>query len=438
MIVRMVFPMASKNSKAKAVFRVVSGNFLEMYDFMVYGFYATAIAKTFFPGDDPFASLMLSLATFGAGFLMRPLGAIFLGAYIDRHGRRQGLIITLALMAMGTLLIAFVPGYSTLGALAPVLVLLGRLLQGFSAGVELGGVSVYLAEIATPGKRGFFVSWQSASQQVAVVFAGLLGVILNHWLSPAEMGEWGWRVPFFVGCMIVPALFVIRRSLEETEAFQQRKHHPRLGEVLRSIGQNFGLVLAGTAMVVMTTVSFYLITAYTPTFGRNELHLSDFDALLVTMCIGLSNFFWLPVMGALSDRIGRRPLLLAATVLALLTAYPTLSWLVAEPSFARLLTVELWLSFLYGSYNGAMVVALTEVMPADVRTTGFSLAYSLATATFGGFTPAACTWLIHALDNKAAPGLWLSGAALLGLVATLVLFRRRGRAATSGGALAGA
>lgn len=416
--------MASNNSKAKAVFRVVSGNFLEMYDFMVYGFYATAIAKTFFPGDDPFASLMLSLATFGAGFLMRPLGAIFLGAYIDRHGRRQGLIITLGLMAMGTLLIAFVPGYATLGVAAPLLVLFGRLLQGFSAGVELGGVSVYLAEIATPGKRGFFVSWQSASQQVAVVFAGLLGVILNHWLSPQDMGEWGWRVPFFVGCLIVPALFIIRRSLEETPEFQQRKHRPTLGQVLRSIGQNFGLVLAGTAMVVMTTVSFYLITAYTPTFGRNELHLSDFDSLLVTMCVGLSNFIWLPLMGALSDRIGRKPLLLAATVLALLTAYPMLSWLVAAPSFARLLEVELWLSFLYGSYNGAMVVALTEIMPADVRTTGFSLAYSLATATFGGFTPAACTWLIHVLDNKAAPGIWLSGAAALGLLATLVLFRK--------------
>lgn len=416
--------MASNNSKAKAVFRVVSGNFLEMYDFMVYGFYATAIAKTFFPGDDPFASLMLSLATFGAGFLMRPLGAIFLGAYIDRHGRRQGLIITLGLMAMGTLLIAFVPGYGTLGVAAPLLVLLGRLLQGFSAGVELGGVSVYLAEIATPGKRGFFVSWQSASQQVAVVFAGLLGVILNHWLSPQDMGEWGWRVPFFVGCLIVPALFIIRRSLEETPEFQQRKHRPTLGQVLRSIGQNFGLVLAGTAMVVMTTVSFYLITAYTPTFGRNELHLSDFDSLLVTMCVGLSNFIWLPLMGAVSDRIGRKPLLLAATVLALVTAYPMLSWLVAEPSFARLLEVELWLSFLYGSYNGAMVVALTEIMPADVRTTGFSLAYSLATATFGGFTPAVCTWLIHSLDNKAAPGIWLSGAAALGLLATLVLFRK--------------
>lgn len=426
--------MASNNSKAKAVFRVVSGNFLEMYDFMVYGFYATAIAKTFFPGDDPFASLMLSLATFGAGFLMRPLGAIFLGAYIDRHGRRQGLIITLGLMALGTMLIAFVPGYGTLGVAAPLLVLFGRLLQGFSAGVELGGVSVYLAEIATPGKRGFFVSWQSASQQVAVVFAGLLGVILNHWLSPQDMGEWGWRVPFFVGCLIVPALFIIRRSLEETPEFQKRKHHPSLSEVLRSIGQNFGLVLAGTAMVVMTTVSFYLITAYTPTFGKNELHLSDFDSLLVTMCVGLSNFIWLPVMGGLSDRIGRKPLLLAATVLALATAYPMLSWLVAEPSFARLLEVELWLSFLYGSYNGAMVVSLTEIMPADVRTTGFSLAYSLATATFGGFTPAVCTWLIHVLDNKAAPGIWLSGAAALGLLATLVLFRKGAR--VGAGALA--
>ena len=415
--------MASSTGKGKAIFRVVSGNFLEMFDFMVFGFYATAIAKTFFPTDSAFASLMLALATFGAGFLMRPLGAIFLGAYIDRHGRRKGLIITLALMAMGTVLIACVPGYSTLGVAAPLLVLLGRLLQGFSAGVELGGVSVYLAEIATPGRKGFFVSWQSASQQAAVVFAGLLGVGLNHWLSPAEMGEWGWRIPFLIGCMIVPVIFVIRKSMQETPEFEARKHHPTLREIVRSVGQNFGLVLGGMALVIMTTVSFYLITAYTPTFGKSELNLTDLQALLVTVCIGLSNFFWLPVMGSLSDKIGRKPLLLGSTILAILTAYPALSWLVANPSFSHLLIVELWLSFLYGSYNGAMVVALTEIMPIEVRTTGFSLAYSLATATFGGFTPAACTYLIHVLDNKAAPGLWLTGAAVLGLIATVVLFR---------------
>ncbi len=419
--------MASNTGKGKAIFRVVSGNFLEMFDFMVYGFYATAIAKTFFPADSAFASLMLSLATFGAGFLMRPLGAIFLGAYIDRHGRKKGLVVTLAMMAMGTVLIACVPGYATLGVAAPLLVLLGRLLQGFSAGVELGGVSVYLAEISTPGRKGFFVSWQSASQQAAVVFAGLLGVALNHWLSPEEMGEWGWRVPFLIGCLIVPVIFVIRRSMEETPEFQARTHRPTLKEVVSSIGQNFGLVIGGMALVVMTTVSFYLITAYTPTFGKNELHLSDLDSLIVTVCVGISNFIWLPIMGALSDRIGRKPLLLGATILAILTAYPALSWLVVNPSFEHLLMVELWLSFLYGSYNGAMVVALTEIMPVEVRTTGFSLAYSLATATFGGFTPAACTYLIHVLDNKAAPGIWLTGAAVLGLLATLVLFRKGGQ-----------
>lgn len=409
----------------RTVFRVVSGNFLEMYDFMVYGFYAAAIAKTFFPSGNEFASLMLSLATFGAGFLMRPLGAIVLGAYIDQHGRRKGLILTLALMACGTLLIACVPGYATIGVAAPLLVLAGRLLQGFSAGVELGGVSVYLSEIAKPGQRGFYVSWQSASQQVAVIFAGLLGVLLHATLAPAQMDAWGWRVPFLVGCLIVPFLFLIRRSLEETEAFQARKHRPSPREIYRSMLENWRIIIAGCMMVVMTTVSFYMITAYTPTFGKTVLKLDDVDNLIVTMCVGLSNFIWLPVMGALSDRVGRKPLLVIFTVLTLLTAYPALSWLVAEPSFSHLLMVELWLSFLYGSYNGAMVVSLAEVMPPAVRTTGFSLAYSLATALFGGFTPAIATYLIHETGNKAAPGLWLMFAAVCGLVATLVIFRAR-------------
>ncbi|KWR75560.1 MFS transporter [Cupriavidus sp. IDO] len=415
----------------RTVFRVVSGNFLEMYDFMVYGFYAAAIAKTFFPSGDEFASLMLSLATFGAGFLMRPLGAIILGAYIDHHGRRKGLILTLVLMALGTLLIACVPGYASIGVAAPLLVLAGRLLQGFSAGVELGGVSVYLAEIAKPGRKGFYVSWQSASQQVAVIFAGLLGVILHATLAPQQMDEWGWRVPFLIGCLIVPFLFLIRRSLEETEEFKTRKNRPSIAEIYRSMAENWRIIVAGCMMVVMTTVSFYMITAYTPTFGKTVLKLDDVDNLIVTMCVGLSNFIWLPLMGALSDRVGRKPLLVIFTVATLLTAYPAVSWLVAEPSFSRLLMVELWLSFLYGSYNGAMVVTLTEVMPPAVRTAGFSLAYSLATALFGGFTPAISTYLIHSTGNKAAPGLWLMFAAVCGLVATLIIFRtaRRSEAA---------
>ena len=404
--------------------RVTSGNFLEMFDFFLYGFYATYIAKAFFPSNDEYASLILTFATFGAGFLMRPLGAVILGSYIDQIGRRKGLIVTLGIMALGTVLIAFVPGYATIGIAAPILVLVGRLLQGFSAGVELGGVSVYLSEMATPGNKGFYVSWQSASQQVAIMASAIIGYLLSQWLSTEQIAAWGWRVPFFIGCMIVPVIFVIRRSLQETDEFLARKHHPTFKQVLQSIGSNWRIVLAGMLMVVMTTVSFYLITVYTPTFGKNVLKLSTADSLLTTFCVGMSNFFWLPVMGALSDKVGRKKILLVFTVLPILTAYPIMHWLVANISFQNLLVTELWLSFMYASYNGAAVVALTEVMPAHVRTVGFSLAYSLATAIFGGFTPMLSTWLIEATGDKAAPGYWMSFAAACGLASVFMLYGR--------------
>jgi MHS family citrate/tricarballylate:H+ symporter-like MFS transporter len=413
-------------SKFGAVLRVTSGNFLEQFDFFLFGFYATNIAHAFFPAASDFASLMQTFAVFGAGFLMRPLGAIILGAYIDKVGRRLGLIVTLGIMASGTILIACVPGYATIGLLAPALVLLGRLLQGFSAGAELGGVSVYLAEMATPGKKGFYTAWQSASQQVAIVVAAALGFALNLLLTPAQIGGGGWRVPFFIGCMIVPFLYVLRRSLQETAEFKTRTHHPATAEVFRSMFVNWKTVVASMMMVAMTTTTFYLITVYTPTFGRSVLHLSTADSLVVTFLVGVSNFIWLPIGGAISDRVGRRPLLLFISALAIVTAYPALEWLAHAPSFLRMLTVLLYFSFFFGVYNGAMVPALTEVMPVEVRVAGFSLAYSLATAIFGGFTPAVSTYLIEATGDKAAPAYWLIFAAVCGLVATLVLYRRGG------------
>jgi MHS family citrate/tricarballylate:H+ symporter-like MFS transporter len=245
---------------------------------------------------------------------------------------------------------------------------------------------------------------------------------------PADIASWGWRLPFFVGCMIVPFIFVIRRSLQETEEFLERKHRPTTAEIFHSIGANWQIVLAGMLLVVMTTVSFYLITVYTPTFGKSVLKLGELDSLIVTACVGLSNFFWLPVMGAASDRVGRKPLLIGFTVLTILTAYPAMSWLVADATFYKMLIVELWLSFLYASYNGAMVVALTEVVPVHVRTVGFSLAYALATALFGGFTPAVSTWLIEHTGDKAAPSLWMTFAAVCSLGATLFIYRRRASA----------
>ncbi|WP_313431040.1 MFS transporter, partial [Pseudomonas sp.] len=403
-------------SKAGMVFRVTSGNFLEQFDFFLFGFYATHIAAAFFPASNEFASLMMTFAVFGAGFLMRPLGAVILGAYIDDVGRRKGLIVTLAIMASGTLLIVLVPGYESIGLLAPALVLIGRLLQGFSAGAELGGVSVYLAEMATPGHKGFYASWQSASQQVAVVVAAALGFALNQWLTPDQLAQWGWRVPFAVGCMIIPVIFLLRRSLQETEEFAAREHRPTMKQVLATLAANSGIVLYGMLMVAMTTTAFYMITVYAPTFGKTVLQLSTGDALLVTLLTAVSNFIWLPIGGALSDRLGRKPLLLVMSLMTLITAYPALTYLAQAPTFGHMLEVLLWFSFLYGMYNGAMIPALTEIMPVEVRVAGFSLAYSLATALFGGFTPAISTWVIHVTNDKAAPAYWMMFAALCAFV----------------------
>ena len=413
------------HQKLSAVIRVSLGNFLEMYDFMVFGYYAAAIGRAFFPNQNEYASLMLSFMTFGTGYLMRPLGAVVLGAYIDHHGRRKGLLLTLSLMALGTLSIGIMPRYQTIGLLAPLLVVAGRLVQGLSAGVEVGGVSVYLAEIATPGHKGFFVAWQSASQQVAVVFAALLGVILSNMVKPEQMAAWGWRVPLLVGSMLIPFLLLLRRSLAETDEFKAKKHRPRSAEIWRTVMTNWRLMLLGMMLTTTTTVTFYLITAYMPTYGSSVLHLTATSSMLVTLLVGVSNLCWLPVMGAVSDRIGRRPLLLLFSSVALLTPYPVLSWLASAPSFVRLLGVALWLSMIFGSYNGSMVVFLTEVMPANVRVSGFSFSYSLATGIFGGFTPAVCTWLIHVTGNSAMPGAWMALAGLMSLIATLVLTSRR-------------
>ena len=422
--------MVTARSPLVTILRVISGNFLEMLDFFLFGLFAKPIGDTFFPVEDEVGRLLLTFVTFGAGFLMRPLGALVLGAYVDRVGRRKGLITTLSIMAVGTIVIAATPGYRWfeeispgLVYVAPAVVLCGRLAQGFSAGVELGGVSVYLAEIAPPGRRGFIASWQSGSQQVAVMVGAALVFLLDRALSAAQVAAFGWRLPFVFGCLIVPVIFVIRQQLAETQAFLAQDRRPSTARILATVAANYRIVILGMMLVAMTTVSFYLITIYTPTFGRQTLKLTSSDALVVTFAVGLSNFIWLPIMGAASDRLGRKPLLVGFAAAAIVTTYPAMVWLAAHPTFAKMLSVELWLSFLYAGYNGAMVVALTEIVPAEVRTCGFALAYSLATAVFGGFTPAISEALIGLTTDKAAPGAWMAAAAVVSLAAALLIYR---------------
>src|SRR3954470_7118987 len=415
-------------SRLAAILRATSGNFLEQFDFFLFGFYASAIAKAFFPSENETAALLNTFGVFWLGALMRPVGAIVLGAYIDRIGRRQGLIVTLALMALGTVVIAFCPTYQAIGISATIIVLVGRLIQGFSAGVELGGVSVYLSEISTPGNRGFYTSFQSSSQQVAIFVASILGYLLSEMMPAETVTAWGWRIPFFVGCLIIPLIFMLRRTLEETPAFLAMKKHPTANEAFARALANWRIVILGMMIAVLTTTTFYFVTVYTPTFGKTVLKLSTQDALLVTLLVAVTNFFWNPVGGALSDRVGRKPVLLTIACLALVTAYPALHWLVAAPTFGKLLAVEMLFSFYFGVYSGTMLGALVEIVPAHVRTTCFSLAFALAAALFGTFTPVASTLLIEHTGDKASPGYWLMLAAVLGIIAASVVYRGGGKA----------
>ena len=410
-------------SRIGAILRATSGNFLEQFDFFLFGFYASAIAKAFFPAQNETAALLNTFGVFWLGALMRPVGAVVLGAYIDRIGRRKGLIVTLAIMAAGTVTIAFCPSYATIGIAAPVIVLIGRLLQGFSAGVELGGVSVYLAEISTPGNRGFYTSFQSSSQQVAIFVAAIIGYILSE-MMPADMvANWGWRIPFFIGCLIIPFLFFLRRTLEETPEFLAMKKHPTASEVFASALANWRIVVLGMMIAVLTTTTFYFVTVYTPTFGKSVLRLSTQDALLVTLLVAVTNFLWNPVGGAVSDRLGRKPVLITIALLSFVTAYPALHWLVSEPTFAKMLAVEMMFSFYFGIYSGTMLGCLVEIVPKHVRTTCFSMAFALAAGLFGTFTPFAATWLIQHTGDKASPAYWLMCAATLGIIAAATVYR---------------
>jgi MHS family citrate/tricarballylate:H+ symporter-like MFS transporter len=414
-------------SRIGAILRATSGNFLEQFDFFLFGFYAKPIADAFFPSSNETAALLNAYGVFWLGALMRPVGAVVLGAYIDRIGRRQGLIVTLSIMALGTIVIAFCPTYAAIGVAAPVIVLIGRLLQGFSAGVELGGVSVYLSEIATPGNKGFYTSFQSSSQQVAIFVAAIIGYILSE-AMPGDtfMASIGgiakWRIPFFVGCIIIPVIFFLRRSLEETPEFLKMKKHPTASEVFASAIANWRIVILGMMIAVLTTTTFYFITVYAPGFGK-ELKLSASDTLLVTLLVAVTNFIWNPVGGAVSDRIGRKPVLVTIATLSFLTAYPALHWLASAPTFGKLLAVQMMFSFYFGVYSGTMLGCLVEIVPAHVRTTCFSIAFALAAALFGTFTPYASTQLIKWTGDKASPAFWLMVGATLGIIAALTVYR---------------
>jgi MHS family proline/betaine transporter-like MFS transporter len=413
---------ASRPNAWRVVVAASIGNALEWFDLVVYGFFAVVIAKLFFPTGNDTVSLLLTLGTFGVSFFMRPLGAILIGAYADRAGRKAALTLSILLMMSGTLIIAILPTYQTIGLAAPLILVAARLMQGFSAGGEFGSATAFLAEHESD-RRGFFASWQVASQGLTTLLAAGFGVVLTGQLSAGQMATWGWRVPFFFGLLIGPVAWYIRTRLDETPEFLGAETTATpLRDTLTS--QKLRLLIA-MGVVVLGTVSTYLVL-FTPTYGVKQLGLAPSVAFAAIALTGVIQMLFAPLVGHLSDRDGRTRIMLVSAVLLLVLIYPAFVYLVAHPSFETLIVVQIVLGFLMTGYFGALPGLLSEIFPVQTRTTGMSLAYNIAVTIFGGFGPFIITWLIGATGSKVAPSFYMMFAAVMSLAALIAARRKLG------------
>ncbi len=416
---------ASRSLNTRAVVAAVIGNALEWYDFTVFGFLTVVIAQLFFPAGNDYSSMLLTTATFGVAFVMRPIGGIVLGLYADRAGRKAALSLVIALMTLGILLLAIAPPYSAIGIGAPVMIVLGRLLQGFSAGGEFGSSTALLIEAAPFSKRGFYGSWQMASQAAALLLGAVVGALITHGLSPEALKSWGWRVPFILGLIIGPIGFYMRRHLSDSEAFllaQKTARRATLGEVFTSHSRD---VLCGLGAVIALTVTIYVLISYLPTFAVKELKLPYAQSFYAVIVGNLLLTVLSPIAGAWSDRRGRKGLSLWSLTLTLVIIYPLFAWLAAEPSVSKLILVQALLSITLSGYYGPFGALIAELFPANVRSIGLSLAYNVAVMLFGGFGPFFVTWLINATGSSLAPIYYVMGGLALSIVAVACIPGKR-------------
>ena len=406
----------------KAVTAASVGNALEWFDFVIYGFFAATIGKLFFPANSEVESLLVVFATFGITFFIRPLGAILLGVFADRHGRKAALTLSIALMMLGTAIIAVTPTYSAIGLLAPIVIVIARFIQGISAGGEFGSATAFLAE-QDAKRRGFYASWQFASQGLTTVLAASFGAILASSLTSEQMDLWGWRVPFIFGLLIGPVAYYLRRSVDETEEFRslQDRGTPLQAALLGAKQR----LLVSLGLVVLCTVVTYT-TLFMPSFAVRHLGLSQAESFLAILLTGAIQIALVPVFGALSDRCGRLPIMVPAALAVLVVSYPIFSWLVSTPALQTLLIVQAIMGVLAAAYMGPLPAMMSDMFPTRMRTTGLSVSYSFGVAIFGGFAPFINAWLIEATSSKVAPSFYLMFAAAISLLALLAQ-RRIGR-----------
>jgi MHS family proline/betaine transporter-like MFS transporter len=396
------------------------GAVLEWFDLLIYAMFAVVLAKQFFPTTDASVSLLLSLGTFALAWLVRPIGAVVIGSYADRAGRKPAQVLSVVLMMIGTLVTGALPNYATIGLAAPLLLMLARLLQGFSAGGEFGSATALLAE-QDPARRGFFASLQWAASGFAVFLAATSAYVINSVLTPDQVAAWGWRVPFLFGLLIGPAGWYIRSRGEETPEFLATKHSANpLAEVA---AQDKLRILLGAGVVAAGAAGSYTIN-YMPTFAATQLHMGPTTALIGTVAAGAVNTVFPPLFGHLSDRYGRYTIMGLFGVLGLALIYPLFLWVLASPTLATLILIQMIVALVfYCGYYATVPSFLAELFPIRRRTTGISIAYVLAQLVFGGVTPLVVSALIAASGNRAAPGLYLSGVTLLSLLCLAACWR---------------
>jgi MFS transporter, MHS family, proline/betaine transporter len=407
-----------EQSFTKLVVAVSIGNALEWYDISSYGYFAIYVSKAFFPNSDPTISLLLTFATFGLAYFIRPVGGVVLGAYADRHGRKASLMVSIVLMTIGTAALAFMPTYETMGILAPIAVLAARLLQGFSAGGEFGSSTAFLVE-HVPHRRGFIASWQFASQGMGQVLSSAFGVGLTIWMTSAEITAWGWRIPFLFGILVGPVGIYIRNHLEDATPPPSAKHESVVGKVFRE--QKLPVVLAVGALAVSTAVNYLII--YMPTYVVKTLNLPPSVGYVATLAAAATAVTILtPIAGNISDRIGRIRHMIAIGLLMLVSVFPAFLLLTRTPVPVVIVSGVVYLAALKATYFGPLAALMSELFPSATRATGLGLSYNIGVTLFGGMGPAIMTWMgSFALIGDLAPGYYLTVIGALSLCALMTI-----------------
>jgi MHS family proline/betaine transporter-like MFS transporter len=399
------------------------GNFLELFDFSVFGFFAATIGRNFFPGTDASLSLLSSFAMYGVGFMMRPVGAMILGVYGDRHGRKRLLVLTIGLMAVATGAMALIPPYADIGIWAPILLLLCRLLQGFSTGGEWGGAATFLVEYAEPGRRGFIGSLQQVGFGLGMIGGTLSAALVNGLMTAPSVESWGWRIPFLVGCLLGPVGAYIRATVSETPAFQRSAAAHRLAAapVLEAFTTYLRPMLIVLGIGVVGTAGGYISNVFLPPFAIRQLGLNPHTVYTTTVIAAIIQTVFMPVFGAWSDRVGRKTVLLVSAGGYLVTIYPLFLLLTGAPGLGTLMLTQGVAALFVAMNSGPMAAVFCELFPTRVRLTALSIGFSLAVAIFGGFAPFVATALVRETGSLLSPTYYGIFCAVITVTALLAM-----------------